>query len=187
MHHPFRILLAALAGALAAGQEAGLPSANFTFDFAGTRWGRPLDQPQRLAVIADLNDTVQSLQADPLKLGAILLESIRLNQTEVPTVTLFPILPCSALAHALRKERKLHKSALLLSAVSAIGMRYACCPQCKDPCILTRASIEGRLVLMLANTFSCTLRPLWEGRPMLALGCLARPWQLCASQAVSKV
>ena len=92
MRYPLHILLAALAAALAAGQEAAIPAGNFTFDFGGTPWSAPLEQPQRLAAIAGLNSTVQSLQADPLKLGAILLESIRLNQTEVhPTPTLpFP-------------------------------------------------------------------------------------------------
>lgn len=83
MRYALAIVLAALVAAVVAGQEADIPSANFTFDFAGTRWSAPLEQPQRLAVIAGINNTVQSLQADALKLGAILLQSMLRNQTEV--------------------------------------------------------------------------------------------------------
>jgi hypothetical protein len=72
-----------LAASVAAAQQDTLRSGNFSFNFSNTRWGGELQQPARLAVIAKLNSTVQSRQGDPLKLGALLLESIRFNQTEV--------------------------------------------------------------------------------------------------------
>ena len=42
-----------------------------------------MEQTQRLFVIGALNSTVQGMQDDPLKLGSILLQSIKYNQTEV--------------------------------------------------------------------------------------------------------
>ena len=56
---------------------------SFSFDFFAMPWGAPIQQPQRLSVIANLNSTVQGMQDDPLKLGSILLQSITYNQTEV--------------------------------------------------------------------------------------------------------
>ncbi len=58
---------------------------SFSFDFFAMPWSTPIRQPQRLSVIANLNSTVQGMQDDPLKLGAILLQSIIYNQTEVST------------------------------------------------------------------------------------------------------
>ena len=57
------------------------PTANYRFNFFAEPWSAPLEDPYKLASIADLNSTVQSLQADPLKLGAVLLKSIQFNQT----------------------------------------------------------------------------------------------------------
>lgn len=57
------------------------PTANYRFNFFAEPWSAPLDDPYKLASIAHLNSTVQSLQADPLKLGAVLLKSIQFNQT----------------------------------------------------------------------------------------------------------
>ena len=75
---------------------------SFSFDFFATPWSAPLQQTQRLSVIADLNSTVQGMQDDPLKLGSILLQSITYNQTEVssPAYTVTGVLAWRLL-HAL--------------------------------------------------------------------------------------
>jgi hypothetical protein len=80
---PVIAVLFLLAASAAAAQQDTLSSGTFSFNFSDTKWGGELEQPARLAVISKLNSTVQSQQGDPLKLGALLLESIRFNQTEV--------------------------------------------------------------------------------------------------------
>jgi len=80
---PVSAALLLLAASAAAAQQGTLSSGSFSFNFSNTKWGSKLEQPAQLAVIANLNSTVQSRQGDPLKLGALLLESIRFNQTEV--------------------------------------------------------------------------------------------------------
>ncbi len=80
---PVSAALLLLAASAAAAQQDTLSSGSFSFNFSTTIRGSKLEQPARLAVIAHLNSTVQSRQGDPLKLGALLLESIRFNQTEV--------------------------------------------------------------------------------------------------------
>ena len=93
---PVTAVLLLLAATAAVAQQDTLRSGNFSFNFSNTRWGGVLEQPARLAVIDSLNSTVQSRQGDPLKLGALLLESIRFNQTEVcsPRPSWTPALCC---------------------------------------------------------------------------------------------
>ena len=72
-----------LASHLAAALESlsSAPTENYRFNFFAEPWIAPLEDQEKLAGIADLKSTVQSLQADPLKLGAVLLKSIQFNQT----------------------------------------------------------------------------------------------------------